>query len=88
MCVCLSVCVLGYGAGASGWGRHPITKILPTPLTTVCLGSSDPFYIVTYFINGSLLPGHIVFFFRQKNGLSIMNYFCNAAYIVILYYMN
>ena len=27
---------------------------------TVCPGSSNPFYIVSYNINGSLLPGHIV----------------------------
>ena len=28
---------------------------------TVCPGRSDPFYILTYYINGSLLPGHTVY---------------------------
>ena len=27
---------------------------------TVCPGSSDPFYVVTYYLHGALLPGHIV----------------------------
>ena len=27
---------------------------------TVCPGSSDPFHIVSYYINGSLLLGHTV----------------------------
>ena len=29
----------------------------------MCPRSSDPFYVVTYFINGSLLLGHVVFYF-------------------------
>ena len=28
---------------------------------TVCPGSSDPFYIITHYINGSQLPGHAVY---------------------------
>ena len=31
-----------------------------TGIYTVCPGSSDPFYIVGYYINGSVLPGHTV----------------------------
>ena len=27
---------------------------------TICPGSSGPFYVVSYYINGSLLPGHTV----------------------------
>ena len=27
---------------------------------SVCPGSSDPFYILTYYKKGSLLPGHTV----------------------------
>ena len=29
--------------------------------STMCPGSSDPFYIVSYYINRSLLPGQIVY---------------------------
>ena len=33
-------------------------------LHTLCSRSSDPFYVVTYYKNWSLLPGHIV---QQKS---------------------
>ena len=46
----------------------------------VCQGSSDPFYIVTYYINGSLLPGHTVpsYIISYTYLIHIpLNYLCN-----------
>ena len=39
------------------WATNPD---LCLPLTTVCPRSSDQFYVVNYYINGSLLLGYIV----------------------------
>ena len=41
--------------------KQPISKSKLSnrrSLHTVCPRSSDPFYNVTYYINGALLPGH------------------------------
>ena len=44
---------------------------------TVCPGSSDPFDTVTYYINGSLLPGHMV----AQNNISYFNLLKAFGYI-------
>ena len=44
----------------SFWNWIYFVMLIVVSLDTVCPESSDPFYIVTYYKNGSLLPGHTV----------------------------
>ena len=60
---------------------------------TVWPGSSDPFYIVIYDLNGSLLPGHIVPGIIRMFGITVSTLwtFCAISYepgkTLFVYYM-
>ena len=56
---------------------------------TACPGSSDPFYIVTYYINGSILLGHTVDHLICTKDLCHLNYFATfvAIFLVLFSYM-
>ena len=49
-------------------------KVRRKGVNTLCPGSSDSFYVVTHYLNGSLLPGHTVLCERPPPPVKFVRY--------------